>query len=105
MIFVGFEISKQDYPELLKISSDPLPERFISWKLQMEKLMGRATRGDWIFHEGVEVKPESLVYWCESNGRPIDRDSRKAYIREVFIQRERIQPDWSVYNKITPLSL
>ena len=73
-------ISREDYPELLRVVDDPgnLPADYDSFLKTVDNLVEDAKQSGALMVK-ITIKPAELVQWCRIQHRAIDRAARAAY--------------------------
>ncbi len=73
-------ISREDYPELLRVVDDPrnLPADYDFFLKDVDTLVEEVKQAGLLLVK-VSIRPAELAQWCRIRHRPIDRAARAAY--------------------------
>ena len=83
-------ISREDYPELLRVVDDPgnLPADYNTFLKDVDNLVEDAKQSGMLIAK-IDIKPAELVQWCRIQRRPIDRAARAAYAFFIDAQAKK----------------
>jgi hypothetical protein len=88
---IGFcFVSREDYPEFRRISvdGDAMADEYDGFVTHIEKFQSEMKKQGGAAIK-LYIKPEELLAWCESKGRPVDSNARAEYAARRLIEETK----------------